>query len=76
MSILLIFQAAWIIQHLLLYLIDTTIIISHIFHFLSRTLLYTQPIRASMGSPASSHTAGPLSLSGGHTLGAPYVGTR
>ena len=33
-------------------------------------ILYTQPIRASMGSPVSSHTAGPLSLSGEHTLGA------
>ena len=33
-------------------------------------ILYTQPIRASMGSPASSHTAGPLSLAGGHALGA------
>ena len=33
-------------------------------------ILYTQPIRASMGSPASSHTAGSLSLAGGHALGA------
>ena len=32
-------------------------------------ILYTQSIRASMASPASSHTAGPLSLSGGHILG-------
>ena len=34
-------------------------------------ILYTQPMRASMDSPVSSHTAGPLSLSGEHTLGAP-----
>ena len=33
-------------------------------------ILYTQPIRASMGSPASSHTVGPLSVAGGHALGA------
>ena len=34
-------------------------------------ILYTHLIRASMDSPVSSHTAGPLSLSGGHTLGVP-----
>ena len=33
-------------------------------------ILYMQPIRASMNSPGSSHTAGPLSLAGGHALGA------
>ena len=40
MSILLIFQAAWIVQHLILYPIDTNIIISHIFHSHSLTLCY------------------------------------
>jgi len=34
-------------------------------------IIYTQPIRASMDSPVSSHTVEPLSLSGEHTLGAP-----
>jgi len=40
MSRLLIFQAAWIVQHLILYHIDTNIIISHIFHSHSLTLCY------------------------------------
>ena len=37
MSILLIFQVVCIIQHLMLYPIDTNIIITHIFHFPSLT---------------------------------------
>ena len=36
-------------------------------------ILYTQPIHASIGSLVSSHTAGSLSLSGEHTLGAPLA---